>query len=140
MKITDLVANLGVLIYHKISHSERNHLLALLEAASAMFRGTKWGVDVMSRAARVRVRSSMAVRRDLTLCAAALLVDLEGVDAPVGVAESRGVVLDVGVARAGVGGAAAGRPNVAGPVTAESDIKDLRGNISKSLQTRKGSK
>lgn len=59
--------------------------------------------------------------------ARAILVDLEGVDAPVGTLEGRGIVLDVRVAGASVGGAGAAGPDgaVAGPVATESDVEDL---------------
>jgi len=56
--------------------------------------------------------------------ARAFLVDLEGVDAPVGTLESRGVVLDVRVAGTSVGGAGAAGPDIAGPGAAEGDVED----------------
>jgi len=56
---------------------------------------------------------------------AAALVDLERVDGPVGVAEGGRVVGDVGVAVAGQGAAAAGAPDVSGPVAAEGGVEDL---------------
>jgi hypothetical protein len=60
------------------------------------------------------------------LGAATLLVHLERVDAPVSIGESGGVVLDVGVASASLGGTATRRPDVAGPVTAEGNVEDLK--------------
>lgn len=52
------------------------------------------------------VRRGVRVR--VALGAAARLVDFERIDAPVGLGEGGGVVLDVGVAGAGLGGTAAG--------------------------------
>lgn len=71
----------------------------------------------------VSMHSGMGVR--ITLGAATFLVHLERVDAPVGLGESGGVILDVGVACAILGGTATRRPDVAGPVTAESNVEDL---------------
>lgn len=72
--------------------------------------------------------SSVGVGNFVALGSArAILVDLEGVDAPVGTLEDRRVVLDVRVAGASVGGARAAGPDgaVAGPVAAEGDVEDL---------------
>lgn len=72
--------------------------------------------------------SSVGVGNFVALGSArAILVDLEGVDAPVGTLENRRVVLDVRVAGASVGGARAAGPDgaVAGPVAAEGDVEDL---------------
>ena len=52
------------------------------------------------------VRSSVRVR--VALGAAVLLEYFERIDAPVGLGEGGGVVLDVGVTGAGLGGTAAG--------------------------------
>lgn len=53
------------------------------------------------------------------------MIDIEGVDGPVGVGEGAGVVLDEGGAGGGAGGAGAGGPGVAGPVAAEGGVDDL---------------
>ena len=60
----------------------------------------------------------------VALGGAAVLVDLERVDSPVGLLEVGGVVPHVIVAGAGLGGAGAGGPGVTGPVAAEGDIED----------------
>lgn len=64
------------------------------------------------------------------LRAATLLVDLERVDAPVCLGEGGGVVLDVGVAGASLGGTGTRGPDVASPVTAEGDVEDLVWDVS----------
>lgn len=54
------------------------------------------------------------------------LIDFETIDRPVGVRESRGVVLHVIVAGIGEGGAVgAGAPNGSGPVATEVCVEDL---------------
>lgn len=53
------------------------------------------------------------------------LVNLEGVDEPVGFIKGRRVVLDVVFAGVSVRGAGTGGPDLTGPVTAEGYIEDL---------------
>jgi hypothetical protein len=90
------------------------------------------GPDIRRSTARLDITGSLVIAgmhsgmgMRLTLGAATLLVHLERVDAPVGLGESGGVVLDVGIAGASLGGTATRRPDVAGPVTAESNVEDL---------------
>lgn len=52
------------------------------------------------------------------------LIHLDRVDQPVRVLEGGWVVLDVGVARGRLGGAAAAGPDVPGPVAAEGGVED----------------
>lgn len=68
-----------------------------------------------------------------TLGAGAVLVDLERVDSPVGFSECRRVVLHIRFAAAALRRACTGGKGLAGPVTTESNIKDLidRKDISK---------
>lgn len=90
------------------------------------------GPDIRRSTARLDITSSLVIAgmhsgmgMRVTLGAATLLIHLERVDSPVGLGESRGIVLDVGVAGAGLGGTATRGPDVAGPVTAESNVEDL---------------
>lgn len=84
--------------------------------------------DLVRCATGVGMGSSVGVGNFIALGRArAILVDLEGIDAPVGALEGRRVVLDVRVAGASVGRARAAGPDgaVAGPVAAEGDVEDL---------------
>jgi hypothetical protein len=76
-----------------------------------------------------RGRLGFGILLDITL-GAVVLVDPERVDAPVRLGKGRRVVLHEGVAGAGPGRAGAAAPDVAGPVTAEGDIKDLFDRVS----------
>lgn len=60
------------------------------------------------------------------LGAGAILVDLERVDSPVAFSECRRVVLHIRFAAAALRRACAGGKGLAGPVTTESNIKDLK--------------
>lgn len=103
------------------------HLLAVLVAVAAVLPGwTGRGADLVGGSAALGVGCSVGVGYFVALAAAAaVLVDLERVDAPVGALEGGGVVLDEGVAGGGVGGAAAAGPDVAGPIATEGDVEDL---------------
>lgn len=57
--------------------------------------------------------------------AAVVLVDLERVDAPVGLVECGRVVLDVRYAGVSLGSAGARGPRIASPVTTEGNVEDL---------------
>lgn len=57
--------------------------------------------------------------------AAAVLVDLKGVDTPVSLVECRRVVFNVGYAGVGLRCAGARGPSIASPVTTEGNVKDL---------------
>ena len=88
----------------------------MLVLAAAVLPGRpRSGSDVRRSAARLDFTDGLViadvcsrVRVCVALCAAALLVDLERIDAPVGIGEGGGVILHVGVAGAGLGGTAAG--------------------------------
>jgi hypothetical protein len=82
-------------------------------------------LDFTGRLVIAGMHSGVGVR--VTLGAATLLVDLERVDAPVGLGEGGWVVLDIGVAGASLGGTATRGPDIAGPVTAEGNVEDLDG-------------
>lgn len=107
--------------------------MTMLVLATAVFPGRMGrGSDIRRSAVRLDLTDSQVVADmrsgmgvDITLRAATVLVDLERVDAPVGIGEGGRVVLDVGVASAGLGGTATRRPDAAGPVTAEGDVEDL---------------
>lgn len=71
-----------------------------------------WGINITGRNSRV----------------GAILVDLDGVHEPVRVFKVGRVVLDVGLARVGLGGAGGVRgPDLTGPVSAEGGVEDLDG-------------
>lgn len=79
----------------------------MLVCLTAMLEGwTRSRADVARGATGVRMSRSVRVGNLITLRATAILVDLKGVDAPVGVGESGRVILDVGIAGASEGGAA----------------------------------
>lgn len=107
--------------------SPQLYLLAVLVAVAAVLPGwTGRRADLVGGTAALCVGCGVGVRDFVALAAAAaVLVDLQRVDAPVCALEGCGVVLDEGVAGGGVGGAASAGPDVAGPVTAECDVEDL---------------
>ena len=87
----------------------------LMLAAAVIPVRSRSGSDVRRSAARLDFTDGLVIAdvcSSVRVCvapgAAALLVDLERIDAPVGIGEGRGVVLHVGVAGAGLGGTAAG--------------------------------
>jgi len=100
----------------------------LVSGAAVLPGRTGSRADVVRCATGVGMGSRVGVGNFIALgVARAILVDLEGVDAPVGTLEGRGVVLDIRVAGTSVGRAGAAGPDgaVAGPVAAEGDVEDL---------------
>lgn len=110
--------------------------VAVLVAAAAVLPGrTGRGTNVGRITADIGVGDGLvgasanvgsSVRVDFALGgAAAVLVDLEGVDAPVSLVECGRVVLHVIDACVSLGCAGARRPSIASPVTTEGNVEDL---------------
>ena len=117
--------------------SQIDHLVATVSAVVTVTTVSPGGPG--TRAGIGRVMEGVGVSGVGALGVVGVLVDPERVDTPVGLSESRGVVLDVRLAgpvleRAGTEG-----PRITSPVTTESNVKDLM-NISIKHQLQDGDK
>lgn len=108
--------------------------VTVLVAITAVLQGrTGRRTNVRRVALDVGIRDGLAgtlanmgggVGVDIALGAATILVDLERVDAPVGLCKCRRIVLHIRFASVTLGCAGAGRPSLASPVTTESNVED----------------